>query len=90
MNLDIVSFVRDAVQESDFISENYVDPNEVKLEFPEKKRNLIYIYLESMEVTYADKSIGGAFDVNVIPELAQIALNNESFSKKDCINGAIS
>ena len=36
------------------------------LAFPEKKRNLIYIVLESIEVTYADEENGGAFSNNVI------------------------
>lgn len=37
---------------SNFIEENYADPKNIDLEFPEQKRNLIYIYLESMETTY--------------------------------------
>ena len=32
----------------DVIAENYVDPRNVELTFPEKKRNLIYIFLESI------------------------------------------
>ena len=52
--------------DSDFIEENYVDPNTVALTFPEKKRNLIYIYLESTEITFADQENGGAFEDNVI------------------------
>ena len=39
--------------QSDFIEEHYVDPNGVRLSFPEEKQNLIYILLESMEGTYA-------------------------------------
>ena len=35
-----------------FIDDNYVDPASVNLSFPEKKINLIYIFLESMEITY--------------------------------------
>ncbi len=65
---------------SDFIDENYVAPQSVKLTFPEKKRNIIYIFLESMEMTYADKKHGGAFGKNVIPELTDISLENENFS----------
>ena len=53
----------------DFIGENYVDPHEVVLKFPEKKRNLIYIFLESAEITFADEENGGAFEKNIIPEL---------------------
>ena len=45
----------------------------MNITFPEQKRNLIYLYLESMESTYADKASGGAFDKNYIPELTQLA-----------------
>ena len=77
--------------DSDFIAENYIDPNTVNLKFPEKKRNLIYIYLESMEMTFTDKENGGAFDKNVIPELTALAKENECFSgEEDVLNGAIS
>lgn len=74
-----------------FIDDNYVDPADVTLSFPEKKRNLIYIFLESMEITYADKESGGAFDENVIPELTKISLENENFSGgQNVLNGGTS
>ena len=66
--------------EADFVRDHYVDPAQVKLAFPEKKRNLIYIYLESMEAGYADTGSGGLFPENLIPELTQIAQENEDFS----------
>ena len=66
--------------DSDFIETNYADPAETEIVFPEKKRNLIYIYLESMETTYSDTEDGGAFDKNVIPELTELAQENECFS----------
>ena len=76
---------------SDFIGDHYVDPDSTELVFPEKKRNLIYIYLESMEVTYTDPASGGAFEQNVIPELTQLALANESFAgSSGKLNGGIS
>lgn len=74
----------------DFIAEHYVNPESVKLEFPSQKRNLIYIYLESAEITYADKASGGAFEKNVIPELTALARENEDFSGSDpTLNGGI-
>lgn len=78
--LDIGEYVESQTTDSEFIEEYYVKPAEVSIEFPEQKRNLIMIFLESMEITYADKENGGAFDENVIPELTQIALENEDFS----------
>lgn len=73
-------YVRSQGIDSTFVEDYYVSPAEVTLTFPEKKRNLIYIFLESMETTYADKENGGAFDENVIPELTRIAQENEDFS----------
>jgi phosphoglycerol transferase len=73
---------------SDFIEEQYVDPDSVTITFPEQKRNLIYIYLESMEITYADNAAGGAFKNNVISELTELAVANEDFSgEDDTLNG---
>lgn len=60
----------------------YVDPEKVNLKFPDKKRNLVYVYLESMENTVASKENGGAADASYIPELENYLLdkNNISFS----------
>ena len=72
----------------DVIAENYVDPRNVELTFPEKKRNLIYIFLESMENTYMSKLDGGAYDINYIPELTALAEENLNFSHTDQVGGA--
>ena len=53
--LDITAYASNKSTYSTFIDDNYVDPKSVSITFPEQKRNLIYIYLESMENTYADK-----------------------------------
>ena len=60
--LDIGNYAENKSTYSDFIDVNYVDPAETELTFPETKRNLIYIFLESMETTYADTEDGGAFE----------------------------
>ena len=49
---------------------------------------MIYIYLESMEATYASEDVGGKFDSNYIPELTDYAMNNVSFSNSNKIGGA--
>lgn len=74
----------------DFVGENYVDPATVTFTFPEQKRNLIYIYLESMEMTYSDKEDGGGFDKGCIPNLTKLSEENENFSGDDStLNGGI-
>lgn len=87
--LDIKDYTKSQSSYSEFIDTYYVNPAETGMEFPEQKRNLIYIFLESMEITYADQKNGGGFDENVIPELTEIAKENEDFSGTDTkLNGA--
>ena len=69
-------WLRDYFNVSTYIADNYVDPGTVEITFPEKKRNLIVIYLESVEVTFADKEVGGAFSKNAIAD-------------KDTLNGGL-
>ena len=78
-------------QTGDFIRDHFTDADAVDISFPKQKRNLIYIYLESMEMTYADEKNGGAFSKNVIPELTKIAQDYEDFSgSSGILNGGIS
>ncbi|SEG28325.1 phosphoglycerol transferase [Eubacterium ruminantium] len=77
---NVQTFIKSHFVYSKFIEQEYVDPGTVELKFPEKKRNLIIIYMESMEVTFMDKENGGAFKENVIPELTALAEENEDFS----------
>lgn len=89
--LGVGDYLKDQNTESNFIEDEYVDPTDVEVVFPEQKRNLIYIFLESMETTYSDVDDGGAFDENVIPELTEIAQTNEDFSGADPkLNGGYS
>lgn len=75
---------------SNFIEQNYIDPLYTEIEFPEEKRNLIYIYMESMENTFSDFENGGAFENNLIPEITQLQKENFSFSNTDKFGGALS
>ena len=89
--LDVKNYLSNKTDESTFIEDNYVDPSSVDITFPETKRNLVMIYLESMEITYADEENGGGFEENDIPELTELSEQNENFSgTNDTLNGAIS
>ncbi len=76
---------------SEIYDNYYVAPTSENVIFPEQKRNLIYIYLESMENTYADKENGGAYDENYIPNLTELAFSDESisFSNTDKLGGPV-
>ena len=86
--LDVLAYVKTIATNSDFIEENYVDPNSVDLAFPEKKRNLVYIILESMETTYAEEEAGGPIKTDYIPELRKLAEENVNFSHDNDLGGA--
>lgn len=66
-----------------FIEENFVDPREVKMQFPEKKRNIIHIYLESMENSYLSVAQGGYLDEDLLKPLTNLAKEGISFSHRD-------
>ncbi|RKV91772.1 MAG: hypothetical protein D8G53_15045, partial [Candidatus Saccharimonas sp.] len=78
----IPAYIHALTQSTKLYEENYVNPKTAQLTFPEKKRNLIYIYLESMENTLASKANGGSSEVSIIPELEELALKNTFFSNK--------
>lgn len=87
--LEIGDYISSMSQRSEYIQDNYVDPDDVKLEFPEEKRNLVYIFMESTEITFADVESGGGFEENLIPELTQLAIDGEDFSGDTTeLNGA--
>lgn len=86
----IVGYLKAYTQKSTFIEEEYTDPDTVSLQFPEKKRNLIYIYLESMESTFISEKNGGTMKEDLIPELTRLAQNNINFSEDELVGGAFS
>ncbi|MGM9604549.1 MAG: LTA synthase family protein [Faecousia sp.] len=72
---------------SRLIQEEYVPAEETSITFPEKKRNLIYIYLESMEATFCSVEQGGSMPECLIPELYDLAQENTYFSDTDGMGG---
>ena len=85
----LVAYIRNLSTPSTFIAEEYVDPRDVRLTFPEKKRNLITIFVESGETTIQDVESGGLLPFNYIPEMTRIAEENVSFSQSRRIDGAM-
>lgn len=75
---------------STLYEDEYRSAKDVTITFPEEKRNLIYIYIESMETAFLSEELGGALEVNTIPELSQLAMENINFSHNDQIGGFFS
>ncbi len=66
----------------------FVDAKDVNITFPDKKRNLIYIFMESMENTYTSKENGGDYDQDLIPYLSKLNKEHTSFSHTEKMGGA--
>ena len=90
VKLNLIRFVSASTTESEFIEDHYVDPSLATLTFPEEKRNLVYIFLESMETTFGEPEAGGSIYDDFIPELTQLARENVNFSNDSGVGGALS
>lgn len=88
-NYGLYDFAVDSQIKTNLYDIYYVDPAQAKITFPEQKKNLIYIFLESMEISDSDIDNGGGKDTNYIPELTNLALENECFNGTSTqLNGA--
>ncbi len=89
-SINLVEYIAYQSKPTYIFDESYVDPKSVNITFPEQKRNLILISVESLETTYMSQAEGGALDYNIIPNLTEIASNNISFSDNEGLGGPIS
>lgn len=89
-SLKIDAFLKENKQNSSFIKNNYKNPKNTELIFPLKKRNLIYIFAESMESSYFSKDLGGNEEENLLAPLTELAVENLNFSNNDRFGGAYS
>jgi phosphoglycerol transferase len=85
---NIFSFIeRQFEPPSLFYEKNYIDPGKLTFRFPEKKRNLIVIFIESLETGFLNINQGGAFSEDLIGEVTLLAQNNINFSHTNFIGG---
>lgn len=73
---EVIRYFTDKTQVSRMIDDNYVSVNVADAVFPEKKRNLIFIMLESVENSYNDPQY---FPEPLMPHLAELQAENLSF-----------
>ncbi len=88
-SLDVYGYVYGYFHASSIYEDYYIDPENVALSFPETKRNLIYIFMESMENTYMSEEAGGIEYGNFISEMTELQQKNENFAVSDTVNGGI-
>lgn len=81
--LSIDDFIKMTLMYTDIYDKEYVDPQSVKITHEGKKRNLLLIYMESMESSYASREYGGYMKTaDLIPKLRKLAGENVSFADR--------
>lgn len=73
--------------DSTFIEENMVNTKKVNISFPNQKRNLIYIFVESLETSFADRDQGGDQSVNLLQPLMDVDPSAINFSNTALYGG---
>ncbi len=79
-DVELPQYIAAQLAETQLYEDHYADPADVSITFPDEKRNLIYIMMESMEISYLSKELGGAMEENLIPELYDLAQEGLCFS----------
>lgn len=82
----VSAYIRNQSNVGTLYEEQYVDPTDVKIEFPDKKKNLIYIIVESLNTNFNSMLIDDR-EVNLIPELENLANENINFSHTEGFGG---
>lgn len=84
----LIPYLKSAMDSTSIYEDYYVNPDDVTITSNGQTKNIIHLYLESMETTYASESDGGfQGDNNYIPNLTELAKENISFSNSDKLGG---
>lgn len=84
--LKISEYIKQTKEQTRIFEESYIKPTFKNV--CGKGKNLIYIYVESLETTYSSKEKGGAQEfINYIPNLTKLAEENISFSQTEKLGG---
>lgn len=84
----LIGYATHLFMKTDLYEREYVDGKQVNITFPQKKQNLIYIYVESLETTYTSERNGGAYPDDLIPEISSLAKEHLHFSHQEQLGGA--
>ena len=85
--LHVAEYIRNVNAQTTLYEDHYTAPDTVAVTAPEKKPNVIWLVLESMETTYASQEDGGIQTQNYMPRLTALAKENISFSDTDKLGG---
>lgn len=87
---NLVYYIKSRANYTTIYEDYYVSPKDFTYTLTNEDgeyKNLLYIYLESMETTYASHEDGGRQGTNHIPYLTQLAKDNLSFSSSTLLGG---
>ncbi len=76
-NLDFVKFIQNSKLKSEFVDVHYIDPKNTNVTF-DQKRNLVLIFVESLETSFFSKDHGGQWEYDVIPELYNLTKDEDA------------
>ncbi|MBL1230770.1 sulfatase-like hydrolase/transferase [Enterococcus sp. BWB1-3] len=77
------------LEKSTIFEKEYIDPKTVEIDFPQEKRNLIYIFVESLEGSFTSKALGGTQEYDLLEELTALTDTGAiNFSNTEKIGGA--
>ena len=88
-NYKLIDYYKFITSYSHIFEEKYINSKEVNVDFPKNKKNLIFIYVESLETSNTSLEHGGVFEKSSIPNLENIALENTNFSNTNKLGGAL-
>ncbi len=88
----LTAYIKNKTTSTALYDDYYVNPATANITFPEKKRNVIYLYAESLEKTLESKEEGGAKSTNILPKLTElqkkyIAVANEKGEQGHVVKG---
>lgn len=84
----LFAYLRDRNSMSTIYEDHYVEPDKANITHSDGNyKNLIYVYVESMETTYTSVENGGKQDICYIPNLVELARENVTFSDSNKIGG---
>ena len=87
VTLNVPQFILNNINYTNLYEDYYVEYEQSKIKFPNEKRNLITIYVESFENSVFSKKNGGVNDESYMPNLEKLTNSYINFSNNDKIGG---
>lgn len=84
----VVAYFKHQKNVGSFYEDYYINPSEIEVKFPEVKKNLIYIVVESLNTNFSSMMIDNK-EVNLIPNLESIVNDNVGFTMDSGLSGHI-